>query len=59
MCNEPNELLNADEYKDGKKMINCTIDSWIEIYGQNTIDTLVNSNAKLIYAHIMCDLYKS
>ena len=50
--NHPAELFNADEYKDG-------IDSWIEIYGQDTIDTLVNSNAKLIYACIMCDLNKS
>ena len=52
-------LFNAGEYKDGEKIDWFTIDSWREIYGEDTIDTLVNNNAKIIYARIMGDLYKS
>ena len=52
-------MFNADEYKDGEKIDCFTIDSWREIYGEDTVDTLVNNNAKLIYARIMGDLYKS
>ena len=31
--------INSDEYKDGDKFYWFTIDSWREIYGEDTVDT--------------------
>jgi hypothetical protein len=45
ICNEPTELLNAEEYKGGKNWINYTIDSLEEFNIEFTVDTIINTRS--------------